>query len=460
MTTQIYDLIVIGAGGAGSTAATTAAAKYGARVALIERDKLGGTCLNYGCDPTKTLLHTAQVLYQAQHAAELGVRIPIVEFDWPAVQAHVQQVLTRIRGGTMEEGAADLKRQGVDVIWGEARFVSAHEVLVASQVYRAPRIIIAAGTDAFIPEIEGLREAGFITNKEAVSLPKLPKRLTVVGAGPIGLEFAQLFHRFGVQVTVLQRAGVPLDREDRELAETLCALLAAEGIRIEIASEMRCGEHDAVGKRIYIQHSGRAVETLVVDEILVALGRRVALDALQLSVTGVQVTDGRIASDATLRTHVPHIWAAGDVTSVYQFTHVASAQGELAAHNAFSNHPQPFDDRVIPWVTYTDPELARAGQTEEQLRADGIAYRVGRVRFNQMDRALATNQTAGMVKMLADADGHILGTHILGANAGDLIAPAIFAMRTNQTAAALAETILPYPTMAEAVRWTADQLKD
>ena len=193
------------------------------------------------------------MLYQAQHAGELGLRIPTVEFDWPAVQTHVQQVLARIRGGSMEDGVADLKRQGVDVIWGEAQFVSAQEVSVAGQIYSAPRIIIAAGTEALIPEIEGLREAGFITNKEAVSLPHLPKRLAIVGAGPIGLEFAQLFHRFGVQVTVLQRAGVPLEREDRELAEELCALLASEGIRIEIASEMRCGLHDNQGKRIEIQ---------------------------------------------------------------------------------------------------------------------------------------------------------------------------------------------------------------
>ena len=449
--------MVIGAGGAGSTAAETAAS-HGARVALIERDKLGGTCLNYGCDPTKTLLHTAQLLHQARHGAILGARIPTVEFDWSAVQAHVQAVITRIRGGSAEQGVASLKRKGVELIWGEASFVSAHEIAVNAQRLRASRVVIAAGTESMVPDIEGLREAGFITNIEAVSLPVLPRRLAVIGAGPIGLEFAQLFHRFGVQVTVVQRAGVPLEKEDRELAEELCRLLTNEGIRIEVGSEMRCGETDAQGKRIYIGHGQGKEETLLVDEILVALGRRPAVAPMRLEAAGVAVRDGRIVTDATLRTNVPHIWAAGDVTSVYQFTHVASEQGGLAGRNAFAEKPETFDDRVIPWVTYTDPELARVGKTEEQLRADGIAYRVGRMPFEKLDRALATNQTEGCVKLLADAEGKLLGAHILGAGAGELIAPAVLALRSGITADALAQTILPYPTMAEALRWAADQL--
>ena len=204
-----YDLIVIGAGGAGSTAATTAAS-MGKRVALIERDKLGGTCLNYGCDPTKTLLHTAHMLYHAQHASALGLRIPQAEADWAAVQAHVRQVQETIRGGTLEQARAGIAAQGIDLFMGEAMFTSPHEIRVNGETLRGKRFVIATGTVPFIPDIEGLSETGYITNVEAVSLPELPKRLVVIGGGPIGLEFAQMFSRFGVQVVVLERSQAAL----------------------------------------------------------------------------------------------------------------------------------------------------------------------------------------------------------------------------------------------------------
>lgn len=452
-----YDLIVIGAGGAGSTAATSAA-KLGKRVALIERDKLGGTCLNYGCDPTKTLLHTAHTLYHAQHASTLGLRIPKAKADWAAVQAHVRQVQETIRGGTLEQARADIAAQGVDLFMGEAMFTSAHEICVNGETLRGKRFVIATGTVAFIPEIEGLSETGYITNVEAVSLPKLPKRLVVIGAGPIGLEFAQMFSRFGVQVVVLEREKQPLPREDHDLAMALCSRLIAEGIRLEFGAEIRCGEINKRGKHIHIHGKDGKDEDLVTDQILVAVGRRPALSALNLGAAGVQYTEEGIPTDATLRTNVPHIWAVGDITSQYQFTHVASDQGGLVAHNIFARKPQTFDDRIIPWVTFTDPELARVGWSEADLKAAKIKYRVGRAHFNKLDRAIANDQTFGSVKLLADADGKILGGHILGANAGDLIAPVVYAMRFGLTAKMMAEAMLPYPTMAEAVRGAAAQI--
>ena len=451
-----YDLIVIGSGGAGSTAATTAAS-MGKRIALIERDKLGGTCLNYGCDPTKTLLHTAHMLYQARHASALGLRIPQAEADWAAVQAHVRQVQDLIRGGTPEQARAGIAAQGIDLFMGEAMFRSPHEIRVNGETLRGERFVIATGTVPFIPDIEGLSESGYITNVEAVSLPELPKRLVVIGAGPIGLEFAQMFSRFGVQVVVLERAKQPLPREDRELAIALCSQLTAEGLRLEFGSEMRCGEINERGKHIHVHGAEGQDEDLVADQLLVAVGRRPALGALNLEAAGVQYTEEGITTDATLRTNVPHIWAAGDITSQYQFTHVASDQGELVAHNVFAQEPQAFDDRVIPWVTFTDPELARVGSSEADLQEAKIEYRVGQAHFNKLDRAIANNQTFGSVKLLADADGKILGGHILGANAGDLIAPVVYAMRFGLTAKMIGEAMLPYPTMAEAVRWAAAQ---
>ena len=456
MTNKEYDLIVIGAGGAGSTAASSAAG-MGKRVALIERDKLGGTCLNYGCDPTKTLLHTAHLLYQAQHASTLGLRIPQAKADWAAVQAHVRQVQKTIRGGTLEQARAGIAAQGIDLFMGEAAFTSPHEIRVNGETLQGKHFVIATGTTAFIPDIEGLAETGYITNVEAVSLPDLPKRLVVIGGGPIGLEFAQMFSRFGVQVTVLEREKQPLPREDTELAMALCSQLRAEGIRLEFGSEMRCGEIDEHGKHIHIHGEDGKEETLLTDQILVAVGRRPALDKLNLEAAGVHYTEKGITANATLRTNVPHIWAAGDITSKYQFSHVASDQGELVAYNVFAKKTQEFDERFIPWVTFTDPELARVGMTEADLQEAKIEYRVGRVDFNKLDRAITNDQTFGSVKLLANADGNILGGHILGANAGDLIAPVVYAMRFGLTAKMMAEAMLPYPTMAEAVRWAAAQ---
>ncbi|MCZ7573243.1 MAG: FAD-dependent oxidoreductase [Ardenticatenaceae bacterium] len=387
--TNDYDLVVIGAGAAGSTAASTAA-ESGHRVALVERDRLGGTCLNYGCDPTKTLLHVAQRLFHARHGSRYGLRIAAAEADWTAVHTWVGQVLDRIRGGTRIEAHRHIAATGIDLYWAEARFGSPHEVIVGTQTLRAARIIIATGGEARVPPIDGLREVGFLTNIEAVSLAPLPRRLAIVGGGPIGVEFAQLFHRFGVAVTVLEMADHILPKDDRELIDRLAGLLVDEGVR--------------------------------------------------------------------LRTSVAHIWAAGDVTGGYQFTHVAAEQGQLAAHNAFASRPTSFDDRVVPWVTYTDPALAHVGQTEEQLREAGVRYRVARLALNELDRAITTGETDGLVKLLADEEGQLLGGQILAPNAGDLIAPVVLAMHARLPVKVLAETILPYPTMAEGVRWAADKL--
>ena len=451
-----YDLIVIGAGGAGSTAASIAA-NMGKHVALIERDKLGGTCLNYGCDPTKTLLHTAHLLYHAQHASHLGLSFPHAGFDWAKVQAHVRHVLETIRGGTITQANAGMAAQGIDLFMGDASFKSAHEIQVNGKTLHGKRFIIATGTIPSIPEIEGLSQMGYITNEEAVSLHKLPERLVVIGGGPIGLEFTQMFNRFGVQVVMLERSPQPLPREDRELALALCSQLGAEGIRLEFGIEMRCGEIDKHGKHLHLHKQGGKEEELVTDQVLVAVGRRPALDTLNLEAAGVHFTAESIPTNAHLQTNIPHIWAAGDITSRYQFTHVAADQGKLVAHNAFAKKPRAFDDRIIPWVTFTDPELARVGPSEADLQEAGVEYRVGRVNFEKLDSAIANDHTFGSVKLLADAKGKILGGHILGTNAGELIALVVYAMRFGLTVKMLARTMLPYPTMAEAVRGAASQ---
>ena len=303
-----------------------------------------------------------------------------------------------------------------------------------------------------VPPIEGLREVGYITNVEAVTLPKLPRRLAIVGGGANGIEFAQIFTRFGVAVTLLERDEAVLTTEDQELACMLADQLRAEGVRIESAVDLRRVVATTDSKRLTLQRGGSGEETLEVDEVLLALGRKPAVERLGLKAAGVAWDEHGVQVDAMLRTNVPHIWAAGDAQGRYQFTHVASAQGELAARNAFTEHPQPFDDRVIPWAIFTDPELAHVGDTEEQLRRAGQTFRVLRVSFADVERAIISGQTMGEIKLLTDQDGGLLGCHILAAHAGDLIAPVVLAMRAGLRVQALADLLLPYPTLAEAVR--------
>lgn len=453
-----YECVVIGAGPGGQSAATAVAAR-GVSVALIERDKLGGTCHNYGCDPTKTLLHVAHMLHQMRHAERFGLRVAGAEADWPQVQAWVRQVLDQMQGGSEEDARADIEKQGIDLIIGEAAFTSPHDITVGERTIRAKHVILAPGTQAAVPPIEGLAETGYITNVEAVALDVLPRRLAIIGSGPIGVEFAQLFARFGVQVTVLERAPVLLETEDRELADELCGLLTDEGIRFETNVELRAVRREADGKLLTFTAGEKGEQTLIVDEIMVAAGRKPALDGLQLERAGVETTKKGISVDATLRTNVPHIWAIGDIASPFQFTHVAGAQGALAAQNAFTVQPMPFDSRVIPWGVYTSPELAHVGKTEEELRDEGTAYQVARIPFAQNDRAIATGSTSGHVKLLVGANGLLLGGHILSQNAGDLIAPVVLAMRQGLSLDALAETMLPYPTFAAAVKQAAEALE-
>ncbi len=451
-----YDLLVIGAGPAGSTAATTAAGG-GKRVALIERDKIGGTCLNYGCDPTKTLIYIADLLYKAHHAERFGLRISEASFDWTSVLSWVQQVQNQIRGGTPEEAAAALSQKGIEVLIGEAAFLSPRELSIAGKSVSASRIIIAAGDENIVPPIEGLDDVGYITNVQAISLPTLPRRLAILGGGAIGMEFAQLFHRFGVEVTVMEHGQTLLDKEDRELADTLCKLLTDEGVRLETNVELRRAQHVSSGKCLTIRCGEREEEQLVVDEILLAIGRRPSLASLHLERAGIKISKKGIEVDATLRTSQPHIWAAGDVTGALQFTHVAYEQGKLAAQNAFASDPRPFEGHVIPWVTYTKPALSHVGKTEEQVRQEGADYRVARMFFNDVERSVAEGKTGGLVKLLVDKQGMILGGHILAEEAGDLLAPIILAMQTGATVETLAATIMPYPNMVEGVRWAADK---
>lgn len=452
-----YDLCVIGAGAAGSSA--THAVVRGTRVLQVERDLIGGTCLNYGCDPTKTLLHLAQELHMSRQSGKMGLTFASCSFDWSHIQAYVQSVLAQMRGGSSVEARQHLRQQGIDFLAGEARFLSPHAITVNGQVIEAQRFVIATGCQALIPEIDGLREAGFITNVEAVSLPTLPQHLAILGGGAIGIEFAQMFQRFGVRVTVLEKHMRILDKEDAELVEILSQLLTDEGIELLSGVEVLRVQQTLTGKKLIYRRGEAEEQEVVVDEILVALGRRPALEGLGLEEIGLRATSKGIKVDKTLRTSIPHIWAAGDVVTPYQFTHVANAQGCLAARNAFADQPVPFDDRAIPWVTFTDPPLAHVGSTEEELRQRDVPYRAARLECKALERSLILGQPVGMIKLLVDEKDYVLGGHLLGVQADEVLAPLILAIRSELPVAQLAATIFPYPTISEGISQAAAQLQ-
>ena len=454
-----FDLIVIGAGAAGSTIAGEARA-LGASVALVERWKVGGTCLNAGCDPTKTLVRSAEVLHLARTAGDYGIAVEAARVDWPAVRRRVEHVIDTIRGG---DGDANIRATGVDLRKGDARFVGPHEVEVGGDRLRGDRIVVATGARAHVPPIPGLVEAGFATNVEAVAFDALPRSLAILGAGVVATEFAQIFRRFGVEVTVLNRRDRILPREDADLATELEAVLRREGVRIEPSVRAERVERVNGIARIHVAGDGGAPFVVEAETILLATGRVPVVAGLDLDAAGIAHGPDGIVVDRTLRTSLPHVWAAGDVIKgARPFTHVADAQAKVVVHNALGGGPmREFDDRVVPWVVFTDPELARVGPTEAEARAAGLDVAVASYRFRGLDRAITATQTDGLVKLLADrSSGRLVAGHLLGAHAGELLPEVALAVRLGLPASALSDTLHAYPTFAEGVFWAALELAE
>ena len=451
-----FDLVVIGAGAAGSTVAGEAIGR-GARVAMIERWKVGGTCLNVGCDPTKTMVRSAEVLHLAHHARRFGIQVENPRGDWPAVMDRVDRIIDTIRGG---DGDQNIRDSGVALYKGEGRFLGPHEISVEGTRLHAAKVIIATGATGRVPPIPGLREAGFITNRDAVALPELPRSLAIIGGGVIGVEFAQIFARFGVEVTLFSRAAHILPHEDTELTGALRTVLEREGVRIETEAPVRRVTAEDGRKRLTAERDGDAI-VCEAEEILLAAGRVPALDALNLAAAGVASDASGIAVDATMRTNVPHVWAVGDVVAGgYPFTHVADYQARAAEHNAMSGMPpRHVDYRAVPWATFTDPELARVGLTEPEAIAAGHDIKCATVAMRDLARALTAGETDGLVKLVSDrATGRLLGGHILAARGGELLGEVALTMRLRLPVSAIAETIHAYPTLSEAVFWAAYEL--
>lgn len=456
LSTTPYDLIVVGAGAAGSTAAAEARAN-GARVAMVEQWKVGGTCLNAGCDPTKALVRAAKLLHEARTADRFGIIVEHARADWPAVIARVEWVIDTIRGG---DGDRNIRESGVDLRKGHARFRAPGEIEVAGDVLRGNAVILAVGARAAIPAVPGLSEAGYITNVEAVTLQTLPRSLAILGAGVVAIEFAQIFARFGVQVTVLSRNPRFLPYQEPELAASLRELLEAEGVRIETGVSLERVTHERGGKRLVAWREKARFE-IAADEILVAAGRTPNLEDLGLEEAGVVANENGIVVDATLRTSAPGVWAAGDcVAGAPRYTALADYHARVAAFNALGGTPpRQANDRVVPSAIFTDPELGRVGLTETEARAAGFHVRAETVPMRDLARAVITGETAGSVKLVADAStGRLLGGSVLASGGAELLGEIALAVRLGLDCRSIADTLHAYPTFSEGVFWTAWEL--
>lgn len=442
-----FDVFVIGGGGTGSEVAFRLAGQQGMRIAIAERDKLGGECNHYGCVPTKVMLRSAKLASLARDAGRFGVRIGPVEVDFAAVRRRMRDIIDAQSG----EGPAPFERMGVRVFLQEARLVGPHRIELADgTAIEADRVVLATGTEASIPPIEGLAEGPHWTNKEAIWSPGAPPAsLAVIGAGAIGVEFAQIYSRFGTRVTLLEALPQILPNEDEEAAGSLMPALEEEGIAVHASVSIKRARHDPGRWRLELGE-GDAVEA---EEVLVATGRRPVFEGHDLAAAGVELDErGRPVLTETLRTTAEGVWAAGDATGELLFTHVGGYEAELVVDDILGR-PRPRDYRVVPRVTFCDPEVASVGLTERQARDQSPDVAASVSWFRENERAHIEGRTHGMVKVVADAGtGQILGGHIVGEEAGAMIHELVALMAGHVPARTGAEAIHAYPTLSESVR--------
>jgi pyruvate/2-oxoglutarate dehydrogenase complex dihydrolipoamide dehydrogenase (E3) component len=448
-----YNLVVIGAGTAGLVAAAGAAG-LGARVALVEKHLLGGDCLNYGCVPSKALLRAARAFADVRDASNFGVRVPEgAVVDFPAVMERMRRIRAEI---SPHDSARRFRELGIDVFLGSARFTGPNTVETGGQPLRFSKAVIATGARAAVLPIPGLAEDGFLTNETVFSLTELPRRLAVIGAGPIGCELAQAFRRFGSEVFLLESAGQILGREDRDAANVVEKALLRDGVKLLCRAEIHKVEQRQEGKVLHFQCDGRN-EQLVVDAILIGVGRVPNVDGLGLDIGGVKYGKQGIEVNDHLQTTNRSIYAAGDVCLKYKFTHVADAAARIVIQNALFLGRKKVSALVVPWCTYTDPEIAHVGLYEEEARNQGIAVRTFSEPLARVDRAILDGETEGLVKIhVSERSGKILGGTIVARHAGEMISEITTAITAGLKLSQLAEVIHPYPTQAEAIKRCAD----
>ncbi len=448
-----YNLVVLGAGTAGLVSAVGAAG-LGARVAIVERHLMGGDCLNVGCVPSKGVLRASRAAAAVRDAAAYGVRVAgPVDVDFAAAMARMR----RLRAGISHNDSAHrLAKLGIDVYFGDARFVATDAVEVAGARVRFARAVIATGGRAAAPPVPGLAEAGFLTNETVFQLTELPRRLVVIGAGPIGCELAQAFRRFGSSVTVVSLDPRLLPREDEDAAGILAARFERERVVLRLGAKLLRVERRGRAKIVVYEQEGR-VEEAACDEILVAVGRAPNVEGLDLEVAGVAAGRTGVEADDRLRTTNRRIYAAGDVCSAYKFTHAADAMARIVIQNALFFGRKKASSLVIPWCTYADPEIAHVGLYEREARERGLDVTTITVPLAEIDRAVLDGDADGFARVHADRKrGRILGATLVAAHAGEMIGEMALAITAGLTLGTLAAAIHPYPTQAEVWKRAGD----
>jgi len=450
-----YNLVVIGAGTAGLVTAAGAAG-LGAKVALVERHLLGGDCLNLGCVPSKCVIRSARVVGDLRVAAALGVRVPAgVEVDFPAVMERMRRLRARI---SVHDSAGRFQDElGVDVFLGDGRFTGPDTVDVGGARLRFKRAVVATGARAAHPAIDGLAAAGFLTNETVFSLTERPRRLAVIGGGPIGCELAQAFARLGSEVVLLHDAAHILEREDADAAAVVQRAFVREGIRLVLDARIRRVTRLGGEKTLELEAPGMQ-DAVTVDEILVGAGRVPNVEGLNLEAVGIEhdVRQG-VRVDDRLRTTNPRVYAAGDVCMSHKFTHAADFAARLVIQNALFLGRRKVSALTIPWCTYTDPEIAHVGLSEREAERRGIAIGTFVRPFHEVDRAIVDGEEEGLVKIhVRKGTDRIVGATIVARHAGEMIGELTLAMVARIGLGRIASVIHPYPTQAEAIRQLGD----
>jgi mercury(II) reductase len=450
-----YNLVVIGAGSAGLITAAIAAG-LGAKVALVERHLMGGDCLNVGCVPSKSLIRAARTIAEARHAEASGLtsRGP-TQADFGAAMERMRRIRARI---SHEDSALRYRDElGVDVFLGNARFTGSNAVEVNGAQLRFKKAVIATGARAAVPKIEGLEEAGYLTNETIFELTERPNRLGVIGGGPIGAELAQAFRRLGSDVTIFDRASQLLPREDAEAAQVVNDQFEREGIASLLGCELRQVETRDTGKRIYVTTADGTQKTVDVDAILVAVGRAPNVEGLNLEAVGVEFDLQRgVHVNDYLQTRNPSIYAAGDISMAWKFTHAADAAAKIVVQNALFLRTKKLSSLVMPWCTYTDPEVAHVGLYEREADERGIELTTFTVPLREVNRAVTDGEDAGFVKIhVKKGSDRIVGATIVASHAGEMISEVTLAMVNKLGLGAILATIHPYPTQAEALKRVA-----
>ncbi len=453
---EIYDLIVIGGGSAGLVAAGGAGI-LGAKVALVEKAKLGGDCLYTGCVPSKTLIRSARLASDIRDADKYGFKVPDLKFkddSFASITKRVQDVI-----GVIEEHDAPevFEEMGAEVIFGTPKFISKNEIEVElreglKRTLRAKRFCISTGSSPFVPPIEGLKETGYITNEEVFHLKDLPEKLLVLGGGAIGCEMGQAFARFGSEVTLVEMADRIISVEDEEVSAFIKQTFEKEGIKVLTKTKAVKFEKNDKGKKVVtVEKEDGSNEKHEVDEVVAAVGRKPNTEGLGLETAGVALEKGKIIVDDYLRTTNKNIFAAGDVNGKFQFTHMADYEAQIVLKNCFLFYPltTKTDYRVVPWTTFTEPEVARVGMIEKEAREKyGQDISVYKVPFEENDRAHAEGDPEGFAKLVIKGN-KILGVTIVGIHAGELLSEFSVAMKHGLSIAELNEAIHVYPTLAK-----------